>query len=259
MRTTHADWDDIRERLKAGHAPSWKAKDLSEDQRESFLHATRMAFEAGSDNRVVQGLKRFIMVTAFASLDDVLYWHIEPTEGIEKAFRVRLMNEDRSFIGTLVPSVLIRGSWECAEYTPEEQGKSNDLEALQFVSNVIELKPDKKYLLAFKGLTHDQLDQIHEALRRRGYDCFCIALYEGQELQVIEAPAKTEPEPDPFWQQFSRDMTINERRAIFAKLAEHLGLAVDEWGNTDDGIKKQFSLDETKKILDPYKKIEDYL
>jgi hypothetical protein len=134
------------------------------------------------------------------------------------------------------------------------------LEDLLFVSNTIELKPDKKYLLVFKGnMTIDQLNRVLDYLRSHGIHGVGIALHDGQELQVIEAPVKIEPEPDRFWQQLSRDMTINERRAIFAKLAEHLGLAVHEWGNTDDGIKKQFSLDEAKAILAPYKKIEDYL
>lgn len=150
-----------------------------------------------------------------------------------------------------------------------------NLEALQFVSNVIELKPDKKYLMIFDGLNYHQLNAINDVLRARGFDCLCITTFEGQEVKVIEASAEDtsnrfeqaqqytkaikEIADSAFWQELGRAMSIRERRAIFAKLAEHLGLAVDEWGNTDDGIKKQFSLDEAKKILEPYKKIEDYL
>lgn len=69
---------------------------------------------------------------------------------------------------------------------------SNDLEALQFVSNVIELKPDKKYLLIFKGLNYHQLNQINEALRAHGFDSLCITTFEDQEVKVIEAPDKGE-------------------------------------------------------------------
>ena len=61
---------------------------------------------------------------------------------------------------------------------------------LQAVSNVIELKSDKKYLLVFKGdgITQQELGHILTGLRSRGIDSVGIALYDGQELTVIEVP-----------------------------------------------------------------------
>jgi hypothetical protein len=238
MRTTSADWDDIRERL----VPSPTFSGISNNLR-------------NGDDPVVQGLKRFITGRGKAPIADVLYWQIEATESNEKAFRVCLVDGSQ-FIGTLVPSVVIEGRWVCSEYLPEEQGKGNDLEGLQFVSNVIELKPDKKYLLIFKGDIHlMQLEQINAYLRKQGIDCACIRSID--DVQVIEAPAKTDSLQ--FWEEMGKVMTINERRAIFAKLGEHLGIDVSEWGEVDDGIKKHYSLDEAKKILEPYKKFEDYI
>lgn len=62
------------------------------------------------------------------------------------------------------------------------------LKALQFTSNVIELKPGKKYLLVFKHITLYQIEQVNEYLRNRGFDCACISAPDG-EVQVIEAPS----------------------------------------------------------------------
>lgn len=149
---------------------------------------------------------------------------------------------------------------------------TNDLEALQFVSNVIELKPDKKYLMVFDGITQHQLEHINEVLRARGFDCLCITTFEGQEVKVIEAPAETAPNrfeqaqqytraikkiaDSAFWQELGRAMTINERREIFKKLAEHLGVSVDGQGNAGvDGEKHCYSLEEAKAILGPYMSI----
>lgn len=146
------------------------------------------------------------------------------------------------------------------------------LKTLQFVSNVIELKPDKKYLLVFKGnITVDQVQSAIDILAAQDIHGIGLAIDHGDDLQVIEAPAEIaskrfeqaqqytkaikEIADSAFWQELGQAMTINERRAIFAKLAEHLGIAVDEWGNTDYEVKKQFSVDEAKAILEPYKKI----
>jgi hypothetical protein len=129
------------------------------------------------------------------------------------------------------------------------------LKPLELVSNVIELKPDKKYVLIFKNAAVDQLGYINDVLRKHGLDCVCLRTFD--DVQIIEAPAKTRE--DRFWEQMSQAMTINERRVIFAKLAEHLGIDIDEQGNTDDGIKKRYGPDEAKEILEPYKEIEDYL
>jgi hypothetical protein len=131
---------------------------------------------------------------------------------------------------------------------------NKDLEALQFTSNAIELKPDKKYLLLFKEINYHQLNHINDYLRSQGLHCICIGTL-GQDVQVIEAPAK----PDPFWQQLSRDMGINERREVFKKLGEHLGIDVSEWGEIEDRVKKHYSVEEAKKILEPYMEIEDYI
>jgi hypothetical protein len=67
------------------------------------------------------------------------------------------------------------------------------LKALQFVSNTIELKPDKKYLLIFKRITHYQLEQVNDYLRKQGFDCTCISAPDGNDVQVIEAPATNKP------------------------------------------------------------------
>lgn len=88
-----------------------------------------------------------------------------------------------------------------------------DIESLKFVSNVIELKPDKKYLLVFKDTDGEVLDITSNALHRSGFDCFCIAVSKDENLQIIEAPAKTEQEYP--WSQLGQILTINERRALF--------------------------------------------
>jgi len=131
------------------------------------------------------------------------------------------------------------------------------LKALQFTSNVVELKPDKKYLLIFKDIHLMQLEQINAYLRKQGFDCTCIRTVE--DVQVIEAPAK--PDPSEFWRNLSRDMTINERRAVFKKLSELIGVPVNEFGEVEQEgeIKHQWSFEEAKAILEPYKKFEDYI
>lgn len=147
-----------------------------------------------------------------------------------------------------------------------------DLKDLLFVSNTVELKEDKKYLMVFKGVTAKQLEHVMAALGERGITCFGMALQEGQDLEIIEAPAETAPNrfeqaqqytraikeiaDSAFWQGLGRAMAINERREIFKKLAEHLGVPVDEQGNADiDREKHCYSLEEAKAILAPYRKI----
>jgi hypothetical protein len=238
MRTMSADWDDIRERL----VPSPAFSGISNNLR-------------NGDDPVVQGLKRFITGRGKAPIADVLYWQIEATESNEKAFRVCLVDGSQ-FIGTLVPSVVIEGRWVCSEYLPEEQGKGNDLEGLQFVSNVIELKPDKKYLLLFKEINYHQITHLNDYLRSQGLHCICIGTL-GQDVHVIEAP---NAESKSFWEELGKAMTINERRAIFAKLAEHLGLAVcdaEEEGPTVST--KRFTQEQVNEILGPYIETGDYL
>ena len=65
---------------------------------------------------------------------------------------------------------------------------NEDLQALQFVSNVVELKQDKQYLLVFKGVNPFQLNAVDKALRERGFNCLSIVVYGDQDVQVIEAP-----------------------------------------------------------------------
>ena len=67
---------------------------------------------------------------------------------------------------------------------------SNELQA---VSNVIELRPGKKYLLVFKGdgLSNEALKEVLTGLRAQGIDTIGLALDDGQELTVIEVPEVT--------------------------------------------------------------------
>jgi hypothetical protein len=71
----------------------------------------------------------------------------------------------------------------------EHSSKEQNHEALQFISNVIELKPDKKYLLVFKGnIPIASLNRVLDHLRSRGINGVGVALYGEDELQVIEVP-----------------------------------------------------------------------
>lgn len=63
---------------------------------------------------------------------------------------------------------------------------NEDFKPLQLVSNVIELKPDKKYVLIFKNAALDQLGHINDVLRQHGFDCVCLRTFD--DVQVIEAP-----------------------------------------------------------------------
>lgn len=66
---------------------------------------------------------------------------------------------------------------------------------LEAVSNVIELKPDKRYLLVFRGLEGmkaSQLAEISERLSAIGMVNVCLSMPEGSNLEVIEAPAEEE-------------------------------------------------------------------
>lgn len=63
-----------------------------------------------------------------------------------------------------------------------------DLKDLLFVSNTIELKSGKRYLMVFRGVTVNQLNNIIKALGEREVECLGIALHDGQDLQIIEAP-----------------------------------------------------------------------
>ena len=61
------------------------------------------------------------------------------------------------------------------------------------LSNVIELKPGKKYLLVFKGDEQDDTRDIRliseaiQGLKKSDITCFGFALRKGQDLEVIEA------------------------------------------------------------------------
>jgi len=62
---------------------------------------------------------------------------------------------------------------------------------IQAVSNVIELKPDKKYLLVFKGegITYEQLQEFMRRLATEmRLQCVGVLLKKDAELTVIEAP-----------------------------------------------------------------------
>lgn len=62
---------------------------------------------------------------------------------------------------------------------------------IKAISNVIELKPGKKYLLVFKAKEPEAyMDQAHrfvEMLQTRGITGFGIVLKKGDEIEVIEA------------------------------------------------------------------------
>jgi len=61
-------------------------------------------------------------------------------------------------------------------------------EPLQAVSNVIELNPDKKYLLVYKGeLTQAQLALVQEILKAQKVSDLIVHL-DNQEMSVIEMP-----------------------------------------------------------------------
>ena len=129
---------------------------------------------------------------------------------------------------------------------------NEDLQALQFVSNVIELKPDKKYLLVFHGVNPHMLGRVDSELRERGFHSLSIATYGDQKLQVIEAPATESP--GKFWEELGKALTINERRAVFAKLSELIGVSVNEYGEveTNGEVKHQWSLEEAKAFVGPH-------
>lgn len=60
---------------------------------------------------------------------------------------------------------------------------------LHAVSNVIELKPDKKYLLIFTGnFTRQALAELMGTLRAGGVNGIGIALRTGDEVEVVAMP-----------------------------------------------------------------------
>ncbi len=63
-------------------------------------------------------------------------------------------------------------------------------EPLQAVSTVIELKPDKKYLLVFKGddIDANMLNEISQHLRDMGIVNLSISIAQDIDMEVIEAP-----------------------------------------------------------------------
>jgi hypothetical protein len=66
-------------------------------------------------------------------------------------------------------------------------------EPLKAVSNVIELKPDHKYLLVVSGenVTDASLQEITRMLNEQRIGGVIIHLAKGQSLEVIEAPEKS--------------------------------------------------------------------
>lgn len=61
-------------------------------------------------------------------------------------------------------------------------------EPLRLTSNVVELKPGRKYLLVFTGdtLSQPQIQDLLEAMRDEGISTIGIALQRSEELRVIE-------------------------------------------------------------------------
>lgn len=63
------------------------------------------------------------------------------------------------------------------------------MKELKSVANVIELKPNKKYLLVFSGeepVTMDDMDRLIMRLKKEGITGVGLALGKGQRLEVIE-------------------------------------------------------------------------
>lgn len=65
---------------------------------------------------------------------------------------------------------------------------------LKATSNVIELKPDKKYLLVFvtdddSGQKKMELLEVYQELKDKGITSIMIAMKPTDKLEVIEAPA----------------------------------------------------------------------
>ncbi len=64
---------------------------------------------------------------------------------------------------------------------------------LKFVSNVIELKPNHKYLLVFKGdITRDQVDHATALLQARGIRAVSLRIGSDDNVDVIEVPEEQE-------------------------------------------------------------------
>lgn len=63
-------------------------------------------------------------------------------------------------------------------------------EALKATSNVIELKDGKKYLLVFHGdkFPLENLQRLSEHLKENGITGLCVALKDGDTVEVIETP-----------------------------------------------------------------------
>ncbi len=70
----------------------------------------------------------------------------------------------------------------------------DELKILQFVSNVIQLEPNKKYLLIIRGVVmdHDEQDRLTTALRSLGISCLSLSLPEEADVSVVEVLESSE-------------------------------------------------------------------
>lgn len=120
MRVTELDWTDIKTRLKISEKPPLSVKDISESHKQSLLMASRIRFKKYEDNPLVVGLTRWIIGNLNTSIDEVLSWFIEFSEGDERAVMVWL-SDDRRYIGVLRPcdEWMIRKGWYVAEWKNE--------------------------------------------------------------------------------------------------------------------------------------------
>lgn len=67
-------------------------------------------------------------------------------------------------------------------------------EFLQAVSNVIELKPDKRYMFVFSGVSREAANHILSRLKAIGITAFALSLSEGESVQIIEYPKEAKSE-----------------------------------------------------------------
>jgi hypothetical protein len=66
-------------------------------------------------------------------------------------------------------------------------------EALQAISNVIELKPDKFYLFVFKGsFNYHEMEYLAKTLYNEGLHGISVAIQDEQSLEVIEVPKQSQ-------------------------------------------------------------------
>lgn len=62
--------------------------------------------------------------------------------------------------------------------------------SIKAVSNVVELKPEHKYLLVFKGAIPEDVHQVLQMIRAVGIVCVGVGLDDGESVQIVEVPSE---------------------------------------------------------------------